>query len=191
MLNDAVLIVVTAYAFPRAVLSMDGTTYFDIHDAEATARNVQTVLIESELHVDLPDRHIHQMVAYGTPVVALVAESSEADLLVVGRRAGRIRRLLTGSVSKGCVNQAACPVVVVRTEPPAARTLGPIIGRHVRQLTEAIPDADMPTRPDPRSRWRRLLRVADVCRSPHRRRRGRAVGRYDEWPIMLPFDPTT
>jgi len=139
ILNDALLIVITAYSPPRAVVSMDGATYFDIHDAEATARVVQTQLIEAELHVDLPNHHIHQIVAYGDPITALVAESSDADLLVIGRRASRIRRLLTGSVSKRCANRAACPVVIVRTQ-AQAETSGPIIARRVSQLTETIPE---------------------------------------------------
>jgi len=115
--NGAVLVVVTAYSFPRAIVSIDGTAYFDIHDSETTARRVQTEVIAAELDVELPDARIHQLVAYGDPVTVLVAESSEADLLVVGRRASRVRRLLTGSVSKGCANRAACPVVIVHTRP--------------------------------------------------------------------------
>ena len=121
-MNDALLVVVTAYSYPHAVLSIDGTAYLDVHDAEAAARYVQTRAIESVLQVDLPDRRIHQVVAYGDPVEVLVAESNEADLLVVGRRTSRIRRLLTGSVSKRCANRAACPVVIVHAAPGTGRT---------------------------------------------------------------------
>ena len=54
-LNDALLVVVTAYSFPRAVVAMGGVAYFDIHDAEDAARYGQTRLIESELRVELPE----------------------------------------------------------------------------------------------------------------------------------------
>ena len=47
-------------------------------------------------------------------IVAL-AEDLDVDLLVVGSRGtGRIKRLVTGSVSEGVVHRASCPVLVVR-----------------------------------------------------------------------------
>jgi nucleotide-binding universal stress UspA family protein len=51
----------------------------------------------------------------GIPTRALVDESQNADLLVVGSRGGGgFARLLMGSVSSQVVHHAACPVVVVR-----------------------------------------------------------------------------
>lgn len=51
----------------------------------------------------------------GHPAKVLVAESSDADLLVVGSRGhGGFPGLLLGSVSGHVVRHAACPVVVVR-----------------------------------------------------------------------------
>lgn len=140
ILNDALLVAVTAYSFPHAVLFIEGMAYFDIHDAETAARFQQTRVIETELHVDLPNHRIHQLVAYGDPTTALVAESNGADVLVVGRRASRIRHLLTGSVSKRCANRAACPVVIVRSAARAGSTPGLIIGRHITP-TETTWDA--------------------------------------------------
>lgn len=56
---------------------------------------------------------------YADPSSLLVAESSHADLLVIGTREhvgwGRI---LSGSISHYCLSHAACPVVAV--PPPAA-----------------------------------------------------------------------
>jgi nucleotide-binding universal stress UspA family protein len=47
--------------------------------------------------------------------IIFLAERLEADLVVVGRRGvGRIKRLITGSVSEGVVHRASCPVLVVR-----------------------------------------------------------------------------
>jgi nucleotide-binding universal stress UspA family protein len=59
--------------------------------------------------------NVHARVTYGHPAVVLVEESQNADLLVVGFRGhGAFTGMLTGSVSMHCVNNAHCPVVVVR-----------------------------------------------------------------------------
>jgi nucleotide-binding universal stress UspA family protein len=58
---------------------------------------------------------VHAKIAYGHPAVVLAGESANADLLVVGNRGhGAFAGMLTGSVSMHCVNNAHCPVVVVR-----------------------------------------------------------------------------
>jgi nucleotide-binding universal stress UspA family protein len=50
----------------------------------------------------------------GDAVVNLVEESAELDLLVLGSRGyGPIRRVLLGSVSRGLVRSARCPLVVL------------------------------------------------------------------------------
>src|SRR5918997_2530937 len=46
--------------------------------------------------------------------IIAIAEELDADLVVVGsRRVGRVKRLITGSVSEGVVHRASCPVLVV------------------------------------------------------------------------------
>jgi nucleotide-binding universal stress UspA family protein len=60
---------------------------------------------------------IEQRVEIGDPgsMLCLVAEELGADIVVVGSRGrGAIRRALMGSVSTHVVNNAPCPVVVVR-----------------------------------------------------------------------------
>jgi nucleotide-binding universal stress UspA family protein len=53
----------------------------------------------------------------GFPVAELSALSEGAGLLVVGTHAGgRLRQAMLGSVSRGCVQGAHCPVVVVPPE---------------------------------------------------------------------------
>ena len=53
----------------------------------------------------------------GLPAEALLAESADADMLVVGSRgAGGFKRLLMGSVSTQVTHHAQCPVVVVPAE---------------------------------------------------------------------------
>jgi nucleotide-binding universal stress UspA family protein len=58
---------------------------------------------------------VQAKIVYGHPAVVLLDESHNADLLVVGNRGhGAFTGMLTGSVSMHCVNNARCPVVVVR-----------------------------------------------------------------------------
>jgi len=46
--------------------------------------------------------------------IIVLAGELDADLVVVGsRRVGRVKRLITGSVSEGVVHRASCPVLVV------------------------------------------------------------------------------
>jgi len=63
------------------------------------------------------DVKIEHRVVEGTAGAALVDESRNADLLVVGSRGhGGFAQLLLGSVSQQCAQHAACPVVIVRSK---------------------------------------------------------------------------
>ncbi len=65
---------------------------------------------------DPPSVEVERKVVYGHPSQVLIAESRDADLLVVGNRGhGGFTGMLLGSVSTHCVTHAACPVTVVRT----------------------------------------------------------------------------
>jgi nucleotide-binding universal stress UspA family protein len=73
------------------------------HAVEPAARAAPDVLVEQRLRQSF------------TPAAALVEESRDADLLVVGSRGlTGLRETLLGSVSHACCQHAACPVVVVR-----------------------------------------------------------------------------
>jgi nucleotide-binding universal stress UspA family protein len=65
---------------------------------------------------DTAGAQVDGVILYGHPAEALIDESSQASLLVVGRRGhGGFLGMHLGSVSQHCVNGAHCPIVVVRS----------------------------------------------------------------------------
>jgi nucleotide-binding universal stress UspA family protein len=87
-----------------------GADLSDLHSAAGAA-------LEAILREAIPDPggvEIECRVVEGAPGAVLVAESRDADLLVVGSRGhGGFAGLLLGSVSQQCAHHAACPVVIV------------------------------------------------------------------------------
>lgn len=84
-------------------------------DFEKETRNAlhQTV---TEVLGENPAVTVTEVVREGHPAPVLLAESANADLLVVGSRGhGEFTGMLIGSVSEHCVTHASCPVVVVRS----------------------------------------------------------------------------
>lgn len=83
-------------------------------DKETRASLHQTV---TEVLGDNPPVTVTEVVREGHPAPVLLAESSQAELLVVGSRGhGEFTGMLIGSVSEHCVTHANCPVVVVRSQ---------------------------------------------------------------------------
>jgi nucleotide-binding universal stress UspA family protein len=61
-----------------------------------------------------PSVNVEGVAVAGNPAIALLEQSADAELVVVGRRGlGGFTRLLLGSVSQQVVQHATCPVVVV------------------------------------------------------------------------------
>ncbi|MGZ4702617.1 MAG: universal stress protein [Ilumatobacteraceae bacterium] len=59
--------------------------------------------------------HIHARLLEQSPVEAVLEESKDADMVVVGSRGrGSVRAALLGSVSRTVAQHAACPVAVIR-----------------------------------------------------------------------------
>lgn len=92
--------------------------------SEAATRQTEARLAVSESLAGWRDKYpdvvVTQVIADGHPVDALLAEASSAKaaLLVVGSRGrGGFAGLLLGSVSRGVLHHATCPVAVVRPTP--------------------------------------------------------------------------
>lgn len=115
-LRHATLRVVHAwqYSFPGApgIRGPSGGGDFE------KARDAAETKLEAAVRKALPDRDsvvIERRVVEGRPAAVLVAESRDADLLVVGSRGhGGFTELLLGSVSQQASHHAECPVVIVR-----------------------------------------------------------------------------
>ena len=67
-----------------------------------------------ELEEDARRVEVTLDVVPGQPTAELIARSRDAELLVLGPRGMGRLRLLLGSVSLACLQQANCPVVIVR-----------------------------------------------------------------------------
>jgi nucleotide-binding universal stress UspA family protein len=84
---------------------------------ERTPQLEQALLtIEGELRAQ--KRPVDHAVIAGSPAKAILdeADRAQADLVVVGARGvGGLQRVLLGSVSESVVYNAACPVLIVKT----------------------------------------------------------------------------
>ncbi|MFC4119840.1 universal stress protein [Nonomuraea zeae] len=110
-LRGAVLRTVRAWAWPHV-------SGFEPADAEDERHQLldlkQTIAGHRERH---PDVVVVAEVIHGHPVAVLREAAQGADLLVVGSHGhGTFAGMLLGSVSQALVQQAPCPLIVVRRE---------------------------------------------------------------------------
>jgi nucleotide-binding universal stress UspA family protein len=97
----------------------------DLTESTASMLRDTVEAVTAEQRVDTV---IEQRVLCGSPGAALIAESANADLLVVGSRGlGGFKGLLLGSVGHQVVMHAQCPVVVVPRSPARANPTNAIV----------------------------------------------------------------
>ena len=106
--------------YTMAPLDRGGAIYgVRLDDDEPSARRELSAAVApvAERH---PTVKVVEAVTEGHPVGSLVNASTGSDLLVVGQRGrGGFARLLLGSVSRGVLHHATCPVTVVPAETTA------------------------------------------------------------------------
>lgn len=127
--------------------------------AELTARSASRALAKR-----WPDRGVR--VVDAPPVEAIVAEARRlnADVIVMGWRGhGAVRRLLTGSVSRGVVRRASCSVLVVRRPVPELRHV--VIGVDGSDNAERAVKFLAGLAPSPGARAT-LFRAVDIMHTP-------------------------
>jgi nucleotide-binding universal stress UspA family protein len=88
----------------------------DLIDPEALDRHAEEIVEAAVAEAGAAsDVEIESRAVEGMPAGVLLAESRDADLLVLGSRGrGGFSELLLGSVGQQCVHHAVCPVVIVR-----------------------------------------------------------------------------
>ncbi|MFG3442958.1 universal stress protein [Nonomuraea sp. NPDC047897] len=90
---------------------------YDMDDVRTTQYRLIKAAIE-RFEKEFPQVTVVEDVQSGHPVEALTRASSEGDLVVVGSHGrGALGAMLLGSVSRGVLHHAHCPVAVVRPRP--------------------------------------------------------------------------
>lgn len=119
--RNAFVDVVTAYSTTYVPASPDfNYVPLDPIDLEAEVKRMQDSIIDEVLaEVDVEGVEIRRRMVRGRAADTLIAESSNAAMLVVGSRGrGGFRGLLLGSVSQQIAQHGSCPVVIVRPDLP-------------------------------------------------------------------------
>lgn len=121
------LVAVHAWLYPTPIAPGDVLPL--VYDLDALAADERRLLAEcvagfAERYPDVP---VQQRLVRGSAAGALVEESKNAQLVVVGARGrGAFAGLLLGSVSHAVLHHAHCPVVVVRHAVAAQPTEGDV-----------------------------------------------------------------
>jgi len=113
-LRQTELRVVSAWHVPTGVYMPPTYMDLDLDAFRQTASEVAERQVVDELGAERAAA-VGVAIHEGSPAEVLIAESRQAELLVVGSRGhGGFAGLLLGSVSQHCAAHAHCPVVVVR-----------------------------------------------------------------------------
>jgi nucleotide-binding universal stress UspA family protein len=116
-LRKSRLRVVSAWALPVAAYGVGTVPPIDPTTLEAFRARAEQVADESAATAKKlqPSLEVEAVSEHGQPADVLLAQATDAELIVVGRRGlGGFRSLLLGSVSQQVVQYATCPVVVVQ-----------------------------------------------------------------------------
>ncbi len=112
--TGARLTLVHAGPFPLLVQEVDGREVVRREDLNAASR----AWLERRAR-DVPGAVPAFVQGVAGPAVCDWAADADVDLLITGGCNGRVRGLLLGSFSRHVVENAPCPVLVVRRHPPA------------------------------------------------------------------------
>jgi nucleotide-binding universal stress UspA family protein len=111
-LTGAVVEAVIAWEVPL-VYGYPAPTAYSVDFEDLATSVVKDAIAEASAGAE--EGRIYYKVVEGNPASALLRESADADLLVVGSRGhGGFVEALLGSTGQHCVHHATCPVVVIR-----------------------------------------------------------------------------
>ena len=118
-LRETQLRIVSAWEVPPPVAGYGGNfeVPFDTGTRDALRVRAQKIGDDALAKVKelQPSVDGEALAEQGQPADVLLAQSAEAELIVVGRRGlGGFKSLLLGSVSQQVIHHATCPVVVVQ-----------------------------------------------------------------------------
>lgn len=113
-LRGAALRLVCAWQIPPSIYG--GPIVFPLPELRDSLQSAaRAALDEAVAQIEPQDLPIETVAPEAAPASALVEQSGNAALLVVGSRGrGGFKGLLLGSVSSHCAQHARCPVVIVR-----------------------------------------------------------------------------
>jgi nucleotide-binding universal stress UspA family protein len=108
---------VYAYRLPALAIPVEPDLIDALQTSEADqAAKVITAAVEKARTPETASVEVEQMTVEDVPVNAILEQSKDAQLIVVGSHGrGFVRRLLLGSVSRQVLHDADRPVVVVGT----------------------------------------------------------------------------
>jgi nucleotide-binding universal stress UspA family protein len=117
-LRKTTLKVVSAWHLPTGLYTASTYVNLDLDALEKDAAGVADQQLVEVLGADRASA-VDVVIRQGNAAEALLDESQEAEMLVVGSRGhGGFAGLLLGSISQQCAAHATCPVVVVRDHHP-------------------------------------------------------------------------